>query len=342
MNGEERGVIVKLFMRNGRLISSAYNYFRHTHIFDPNEAYKQALLEFYTIDTPALTQQIVTAHTFEDADQIARTLSQRYGKKVEITTPRRGPKAKLVALALQNCQELLRTKEKDSVMEQRIADLLDLGRIPYRVETFDNSHMMGVATVGGMVVWDEGRWEKSSYRRYELHSRDEYGQMREMLTRRIEAFDREPAPDLWILDGGKANLDLARSLLAEAGINLDVIAIAKEKLDAKAHRAKGAARDLLYTPSGIIELKPSDKRLHWIQRQRDEAHRYAITYHQNKKRKEDAQISLLNKKGIGKATVAKLIDYFGTFEAIEKASYEEIRSVTNRKIAALLKGESGD
>ena len=342
MNGEERGVIVKLFMRNGRLISSAYNYFRHTHIFDPNEAYKQALLEFYTIDTPALTQQIVTAHTFEDADQIARTLSQRYGKKVEITTPRRGPKAKLVALALQNCQELLRTKEKDSVMEQRIADLLDLGRIPYRVETFDNSHMMGVATVGGMVVWDEGRWEKSSYRRYKLHSRDEYGQMREMLTRRIEAFDRKPAPDLWILDGGRANLDLARSLLAEAGINLDVIAIAKEKLDAKAHRAKGAARDLLYTPNGIIELKPSDKRLHWIQRQRDEAHRYAITYHQNKKRKEDAQISLLNKKGIGKATVAKLIDYFGTFEAIEKASYEEIRSVTNRKIAALLKGESGD
>jgi len=92
-----------------------------------------------------------------------------------------------------------------------------------------------------------------------------------------------------------------------------VIAIAKEKLDAKAHRGKGAAKDMLYTSHGVLELKPNDKRLHWIQRQRDEAHRYAITYHQNKKRKEDTQISLLNKKGIGKATVKKLIDYFGTF-----------------------------
>ncbi len=342
MNGDERGVIVKLFMRNGKIISSAYNYFRHTHIFDPDEAYKQALLEFYTIDTPTLTRQIVTAHAFGDADKIASTLSQRYGKKVEITTPQRGPKAKLIALALQNCQELLRTKTEESVMEQRIADLLDLGRIPYRVETFDNSHMMGAATVGGMVVWDEGRWDKPSYRRYELHNRDEYGQMQEMLTRRIEAFDEAPAPDLWILDGGKANLDLARSLLAKAKINLDVIAIAKEKLDAKAHRAKGAARDILYTPNGILELQPSDKRLHWIQRQRDEAHRYAIAYHQKKKRKEDIRISLLDKKGIGKASVAKLIDYFGTFDAIEKASYEEIREVTNSKIAALLKGKCFD
>lgn len=142
--------------------------------------------------------------------------------------------------------------------------------------------MMGVATVGGMVVWDEGTWDKSSYRRYTLHERDEYGQMKEMLTRRIEKFSELPAPDLWILDGGQANLNLARTLLKAANVNLDVIAIAKEKLDAKAHRAKGASKDLLYTDNGIIELKPIDKRLHWIQRQRDEAHRYAITYHQNK------------------------------------------------------------
>jgi len=338
-NGDERGVIVKLFMRQGKIISSAYSYFRHTHIFDPNEAYKQALLEFYNIDTPQIQQQILTAEDFEDAPQVARTLSQRYGRKVEILTPQRGPKAKLIALALQNCDELLRKKEQsgdESIMEQRIADLLDLSRIPYRVETFDNSHMMGAATVGGMVVWDEGSWDKSSYRRYELHQRDEYGQMREMLSRRIEAFDTSPAPDLWILDGGQANLNLAQTLLNEKGINLDVIAIAKEKLDAKAHRAKGAARDILYTAKGIIELKPTDKRLQWIQRQRDEAHRYAITYHQNKKRKEDAQISLLNKKGIGKATIQKLIDYFGTFEAIEKATYEEIKNVTNKKIASIL------
>ncbi len=340
VNGDERGVIIKLFMRNGKIISSSYNYFRHTHIFDLNEAYKQTLLEFYTIDTPQIAKQILTAQPFEDAPQVANTLSTRFSKKVEILTPKIGPKAKLIALAEKNCEELLRKTKHNTIMEQKIADLFNLSVIPYRIETFDNSHMMGVAIVGGMVVWEEGKWDKSSYRRYTLQKRDEYGQMKEMLSRRIIDFQTHPAPDLWILDGGQANLNLACSLLVEAKINLDVIAIAKEKLDAKAHRAKGAAKDLIYTEEGIIELKSNDKRLHWIQRQRDEAHRYAITYHQNKKRKEDTQISLLNKKGIGKATVKKLIDYFGTFEAIENASEEDISKVTNKKISNIIKNNT--
>jgi len=337
LNGDERGVIVKMFMREGKIISSSYSYFRHTHIFDENDAYKQALLEFYTVDSPHMVKDILTAHSFEDSLQVASSLSTRFDKKIQIHTPKRGAKAKLIALAMQNCEELLRKTADDTVMEQRIADLFELTCIPYRIETFDNSHMMGVATVGGMVVWNEGKWDKRSYRRYELHARDEYGQMKEMLSRRIAKFTTEPAPDLWILDGGQANLNLAKTLLKEANVNLDVLAIAKEKLDAKAHRAKGAAKDLLYTDQGLIELKPNDKRLHWLQRQRDEAHRYAITYHQNKKRKEDTQISLLNQKGIGKATVKKLLDYFGTFDAIEKASIEEIKKVTNDKISNIIK-----
>jgi excinuclease ABC subunit C len=340
MNGDERGVIVKLFMRGGKIISSAHSYFRHTHIFDENEAYKQALLEFYTKDSPHMSKQILTAHVFEDAAQVSKTLSTRFSKKIDILTPKIGSKAKLISLAMKNCEELLRKTESNTVMEQRIADLFDLTVIPYRIETFDNSHMMGAATVGGQIVWDEGKWDKSAYRRYMLEAKDEYGQMRELLSRRISHFKTDSAPDLWILDGGKANLHLALSLLKEENINLDVIAIAKEKLDAKAHRAKGAAKDLIHTINGIIELKPNDKRLHWVQRQRDEAHRYAITYHQNKKRKDDTQISLLNKKGIGKATVKKLIDYFGTFEAIQNASLEEISQVTNKKISNIIKNNT--
>jgi len=340
LNGDERGVIVKLFMRNGKVISSSHTYFRHTHIFDTNEAYKQALLEFYTVDTPQVSREILVAHPFEDASRIARTLSTRFGKKIDIHTPQRGAKAKLTALALQNAEELLRKKDTGTVMEQRIADLFELASIPYRIETFDNSHMMGVATVGGMVVWNEGKWEKQSYRRYTLHARDEYGQMREMLSRRIGDFKQNPPPDLWVLDGGQANLNLAKELLRKAQVNLDVIAIAKEKLDAKAHRAKGAAKDLIYTSQGIIELKPNDSRLHWVQRQRDEAHRYAIAYHRNRKRKEDTQISLLEKKGIGTATVQKLLDYFGTFDAIYAASSDEIEKVTNRKIATIMENHN--
>jgi excinuclease ABC subunit C len=205
-----------------------------------------------------------------------------------------------------------------------------------RVEAFDNSHMMGVATVGAMVVWSEGNWDKPSYKRYTLTAKDEVGQMTEMLQRRITSFDTEPPPDLWVLDGGQANLNLALELLQLAGVNLDVIAIAKEKLDSKAHRAKGAAKDTLYTIQGKIELKPSDKRLQWCQRLRDESHRFVIAYHQNTKRKEDTQLSLLEKKGIGKATIKKLIDYFGTFENIENATYQELLSITNKKVARIL------
>jgi excinuclease ABC subunit C len=337
LNGDERGVVVKLFLRRGRIISSTYSYFRHTHIFDENEAYKQALLEYYHIDIPQLCQTILVAHDFTERNEIAATIGKRLGKKIEIAAPQKGLKARLTALALQNAHELLKKEQPASIIEQEVADLLNLSAIPYRIETFDNSHMMGAATVGAMVVQDEAQWDKGSYRRYALHARDEYGQMREMLTRRIADFAKEPPPDLWILDGGQANLTLARQLLKEANVSLDVIAIAKEKHDAKAHRAKGSARDLLYTTQGILELKPEDRRLQWIQRQRDEAHRFAVAYHRNKKRREDTQISLLNKKGIGKATVKKLIDYFGSFEAIHSASLEDLATVIGMKRASIIK-----
>ncbi len=336
-NGIERGVVMRLFMRDGKIISSSYSYFRHTHNFDENEAYKQALLEFYTVDAPHITRQIITAHVFEDSIQIAKILSDRFGQKIEISTPQKGSKHKLVTLALQNCDELLRIQPENDSTEQQIAHLLKLELFPYRIETFDNSHMMGTATVGGMVVQESGKWEKSSYRRYQLEAKDEYGQMKEMLKRRIASFEEEPAPDLWILDGGQANLNLALELLQTAKVNLSVVAIAKEKLDAKAHRAKGAAKDLLYTSKGVLELKPTDKRLQWFQRQRDEAHRYAITYHQNKKRQADTQISLLSQKGIGPATVKKLLNYFGTFDTIRNASIEDLEKVVGNAMAKRLK-----
>jgi len=161
--------------------------------------------------------------------------------------------------------------------------------------------------------------------------------MREMLSRRIENFSENPPPDLWVIDGGDTLLKLSLTLLDEAGVNLDVIAIAKEKLDNKSHRAKGSAKDIIYTKKSVFELKTTDKRLQWVQRLRDEAHRFAIAYHQNRKRKEDTKNSLLEKKGIGEATIKKLISYFGTFEAIKNASFEEISVASSEKVAKILK-----
>jgi len=338
LNGEDRGVIIKLFMREGKIISSSFSAFRSSDIFDLNEAYKQALLEFYTHEAPQIAKTILVAHPFEDQQEISSLFSERFSKKIEILHPLRGSKAKLTELALANAQEVLKLKKDNKEeIEPKIAELFELEAIPYRVETFDNSHMMGVATVGAMVVWSENQWIKNDYRRYALEAKDEYGQMKEMLTRRIASFDKSSVPNLWILDGGETLRKLAVNLLKEAGIRLDIIAIAKEKLDAKAYRAKGAAKDIIYTEHSVFELKTTDKRLHWVQRQRDEAHRFAITYHQNKKRKEDTKNALLEKKGIGPATIKKLLNYFGTFQAIENASYEEISVASSQKVAKILK-----
>ncbi len=334
LNGDDRGVVVRLFMRGGKIISSSYSYFRETHIYNKSSAYKQVLLEFYSSDMPSITTDILVGDDFEDIAEIESILSDKLAQKVSIKYPKIGSRAKLINIALQNAKELLKVDNRNSDTEQDIAHLLNLSRVPFRVEAFDNSHISGESIVGGMVVWNEGEWDKSSYRRYRLNSRDEYGQMREMLLRRIESGN---LPDLWILDGGLANLNLAFDILKERDINLDVIAIAKEKINAKANRAKGRAKDKIYTKDNIFNLTPSDKRLQWIQRSRDESHRYAISYHRKLKRENDKKISLLSKKGIGEATIKKLINFFGTFEEIEKSSFEDIKDVTNIKIAKILK-----
>ena len=336
VNGDTKGVIVKLFMREGKIISSSFSTFRAVDIYEKNEAYRQALLEFYTDEAPQIAKTILVADDFEDRERLSTLLSERFSKKITIHHPLKGQKAKLTSFAVKNAHEILKQRDQEEI-EPKIAELFELEKTPYRVESFDNSHMMGVATVGAMVVWNEGKWQKSDYRRYELSSKDEYGQMREMLSRRIESFKKNPLPDLWILDGGETLRRLAMQLLEEVNIGLDVIAIAKEKLDSKAHRAKGSAKDIIYTKESVFELSTTDKRLQWVQRQRDEAHRFAITYHQNKKRKEDTQNSLLQKKGIGPATIKKLLNYFGTFEAIKNASFEEISVASSPKVAKNLK-----
>ena len=338
VNGKPRGVILKLFIRAGKIISSSFSTFRSSDFFDINEVYKQALLEFYNKDTPQIVKNILVADSFEDQTELSKLLSRRFSKKIIINRPKQGAKFKLISLAIENANEILknRPKEKDEI-ESKVSELFELDTIPFRVESFDNSHMMGVATVGAMVVWSEGQWIKKDYRRYELEAKDEYGQMREVLTRRVKSFTKNPLPDLWILDGGETLRRLAVELLSQSNIDLNVIAIAKEKLDSKAHRAKGSAKDIIYTESSVFKLLPTDKRLQWVQRQRDEAHRFAIAYHQNKKRKEDIRNSLLEKKGIGSATIKKLLNYFGTFQAIENATYNEISVASSEKIAKMLK-----
>ena len=188
-----------------------------------------------------------------------------------------------------------------------------------------------------MIVYEDGVFDKKSYRTYHLEAKDVYVQMRETVTRRVESFSKNPPPDLWVLDGGATLLKLAYEILESSGVYLEVIAISKEKVDAKAHRAKGKANDILYGKTDLFRLLNSDKRLQWAQNLRDEAHRSAIGFHKKTKLKLDQESKLLNINGISPAKVKKLLNHFGTFLELKRVSVEEISAVLNEKDAKMVK-----
>ena len=336
---QTRAVIVKIFMRHGKIISSTHEYVNLHEGFDANEIYSRALLSFYKDEKPPIIAPILIADTFEDQALVEQHLTKLFEKKANITVPKKGKKKDLIALAKLNAAELLK-KDKESLntkILEDIQELCKLDKMPNRVEVFDNSHMSGVATVGAMIVYDNGKFDKKSYRTYHLHVKDEYGQMKETLSRRVASFEKNPPPDLWILDGGATLLKLALDILESNGVTLDVIAISKEKVDAKAHRAKGKAQDILYTKDEIFRLQASDKRLQWAQNLRDEAHRSAITFHKKTKLKQDQESKLLSLHGISAAKVQKLLKHFGTFEALKDVTFDDISSLLNTKDAKTIK-----
>ncbi|MFW2585396.1 excinuclease ABC subunit UvrC [Aliarcobacter butzleri] len=346
----KKAVIVRMFLRDGKLTSSSHDFLKIDNFdeefeFDYQEAYGRAIINYYDNEIPLLPKEILIAHELEITNELEEFLHTRFNKKIKLINPKKDKKREIVNIALNNCDELLRienSKNQTSIYEE-LKELFNLQTLPYLIESFDNSHMMGQATVGAMIVWNENlnTFDKKAFRHYNLESKDEYSQMKEMLIRRVESFEKNPAPDLWIIDGGETLLKLAFDIVQSVGVNLDIIAIAKEKIDAKAHRAKGKAKDIIHykTKNGEFKsfnLLTSDKRLQFVQRQRDEAHRFAITFHKKQKRAQDKQISLLQIKGIGEAKIKKLLLYFGEFEKIRKASFDELKTVLNEKDASTI------
>lgn len=346
-NKGSQAVIVRLFIRDGKLTSSSHNFIKLDFMSDEttidlNEAYERTIVNYYDNEIPVLPNEILIANEIEDKQELESFIQEKFNKKISITFPKIGKKKELISVAFNNCDELLRLNSinNNTSVYKEIKELFNLQRVPKRIESYDNSHMMGQATVGAMVVWDE-KFVKEDFRHYNLEAKDEYAQMKEMLTRRVESFEKNPAPDLWVIDGGATLLNLAHDICESVGVFIDMVAIAKEKVDAKAHRAKGAAKDILYCKdkNGEVQtfkLQTSDKRLQFLQRQRDESHRFVITFHKKQKRKEDKQISLLQIKGIGEAKVKKLLLYFGTFDEIKNASLEKLQEVLNEKDSILI------
>lgn len=337
--GEKRLVILKIFMRDGRIISSKHNFIQLNEGYDKDEVYRRTLMEYYGDTKAPIIAPILLQEDFQEIEIIKEHLSAVFGKKAQISIPKTGKKKQLIELALLNANELLQRDKNntDNKILYELQELFELQRLPARVECFDNSHMSGMATVGAMITYENSKYDKSSYRLYHLDAKDEYSQMRETLSRRVEGFSKNPPPDLWVLDGGATLLKLAREILDSNGVNLDVIAISKEKVDAKAHRAKGKANDIIYTKTQVFKLQNSDKRLQWVQNLRDEAHRSAIGFHKKTKLRLDKESKLLSIKGISEAKIKKLLNHFGTFEALKSLSEEDISLVLNEKDAKIIK-----
>ena len=304
------------------------------------------LAQFYD-DKPA-PRLILLSHEIEDVELTAAALSTRAEARVEIHAPQRGERRQLIDYVLRNAREALGRRLADTSSQQKL--LVSLGqafglpKVPRRVEVYDNSHIMGTNAVGAMVVAGEGGFMKQHYRTFNMHSEDlkpgdDYGMMREMLQRRFARLVKEepraadgdgrpdgdvafPAwPDLVLIDGGKGQLDAARLAMSEVGVgesDVAVIGIAKG-------RDRDAGRETFFKPGQPpFKLPPRDPALYFVQRLRDEAHRFAIGAHRAKRKRELVKNPLDEIPGIGPTRKRALLHHFGTVKAIQRAALEDL------------------
>ena len=317
-----------------------------------SEVLASIIAQFYD-DKPA-PRLVLVSHDVDDMDVLAEALSARMGRKIEVAAPKRGEKRDLVDMALKNAREALGRKLADTTAQTKLLDALGvafgLEKAPRRVEVYDNSHIMGTNAVGGMVVAGPEGFMKTHYRTFNISTDttagDDYGMMREVLTRRFSRLVKEsgaegtptlpsgsngggdgnlsdtafPAwPDLIIVDGGKGQYEAARAVMAEIGVaHVPLVAIAKgEDRNAGRETFFGMGRE-------PFKLPARDPALYFIQRLRDEAHRFAIGSHRAKRKRDTMKNPLDEIAGIGPTRKRALLLHFGTLKAIQRASLDDL------------------
>ena len=182
---DNKGVIVRIFVRDGKVISSSNTIFKSNEQKEDNlqGIYESALINYYKNTLPNCVKSILLAHELENKEQLEELISSKQNKKITINTPKIGIKKSIIDVAFMNCDEIIKIQNTNFNIHLRIKEFLELECEPFRYECFDNSHMMGVASVGCMVVYEDNKFVKDSYRKYHLEAKDEYHQMREMLER---------------------------------------------------------------------------------------------------------------------------------------------------------------
>jgi len=281
--------------------------------------------------------RILLPAEFEDREPLEELLRERRGGAVEILTPQRGAKKALLELAQRNAvqsfeQRFRVLKPNARVIAESLQDVLGLESTPERIECFDISHFQGAETVASLVVWEKGRMKKSDYRKFLIKGVtgiDDFRSMEEVVTRRYRALQEQhqPFPSLVLVDGGLGQLHAAQRALESLQIvNQPLASIAKRE-------------EIIYVAGQEQEPVVLDRHspvLHLIQMIRDESHRFAITFHRQRREKRELRSGLLDVPGIGETTARRLLQHFGSLDAVGRASVEELGVVLNVRQRATL------
>jgi excinuclease ABC subunit C len=344
-----------LFVRAGKLLGSK-SFLPVKHQATIPQVVSATLTQYYDLEMN-LPDEILLPCEVPDEAVIAEWLADKRQKKVLLTIPQRGAKKALIDMACANAREsyfsFQRKEKQRSDALKILQEKLLLNRLPRRIECFDISNISGKSAVGSMVTFQDGGADKSGYRRFRVKTADEpddYGMMREVLTRRFTR--RDPLPDLVVVDGGKGQLNVALSVLKDLDIKLDVIGLAKEERSfiAAKNRMRGKAarlEDRVYLPrrKDAVYLSNWPAALAILQQVRDEAHRFALSYHHKLKQKRDLISELDVIPDIGQARKKILLKHFGSVRQVRDASLADLQVVPGigrelaKKIYAHLKNE---
>jgi excinuclease ABC subunit C len=326
-----------LFVRGGKLVGNI-GYSFDDNEFPDEEVLSELLTQFYQGDR-FVPDEILLPTTIEDAPAREELLGERKSKKVTITRPQRGDKVRLVDMAQENARQSFIERRRGAEQKEKTLDhlhrALSLRNAPKRIECFDISNMQGNLAVGSMVVFDEGEPDKSRYRRFRIKTvegADDFAMMYEVLTRRYRrALEEKDLPDLLMVDGGKGQLGVAVEVFRELGITeVDVIGLAKMRIERDPfveEVERSAERVFLPGRKNPVVLKPNSTALFLLQRVRDEAHRFAITYHRQLRAKERLSSLLDSIPGVGPSRRKALLRHFGSLKRVRMATVEELTHV---------------
>jgi excinuclease ABC subunit C len=323
----ELSLVTLLFVRGGFLLGSRTFNFTAPIVDDPELI--SAFIRQYYETAQFIPNEILIPVFPEETTLLEEWLQAVKGTRVVLRRPRRGEKARLLAMAVQNAakeleEHLARETDRGDLL-QRLQKRLQLDRLPTRIECYDNSNLGGSAAVSSMVVFIDGEPDKNAYRRYRIRDvsgPDDYATMNEVLRRRLERDATVPPPDLLIVDGGKGQLNIALAVVADLGLKgrFDLIGIAKKDSQ------RGETADKIFKPARAnpVNFGREADLLLFLQRIRDEAHRFAVAYHR-KQRGKLALSSVLDViPGVGKARKRALLKHFKSVRLIREASVEDL------------------